>query len=122
MIGNVAAGSVFATLTSAGMGGYGVAAVAGVAQGAGGAAVATGAAGVWKAWKERNNTDQERAGDGSEGVYGDGREAKAVQVGLAGEKSEEEEESESDEEVHEGDGEGEASEDDRRVVEEVGKN
>lgn len=43
-IGNVVGGSAFATLTSAGMGGYGAAVVAGAAQAAGGAAALAGAA------------------------------------------------------------------------------
>ncbi|KAK3311814.1 hypothetical protein B0H66DRAFT_609057 [Apodospora peruviana] len=47
-IGNVVAPSAFATLTSAGMGGYGAATVAAVGQGIG---VATGALGGLAAWK-----------------------------------------------------------------------
>lgn len=47
-IGNVVAPGLFATLTSAGAGGYGVAAISGVAQWAGGTMVGlAGAAGTW---------------------------------------------------------------------------
>ncbi|KAM7216266.1 hypothetical protein V8F06_008385 [Rhypophila decipiens] len=48
-IGNVVAGSTFATLTSAGMGGYGAAAVAAAGQAVGGMTAAAGAAGVYMA-------------------------------------------------------------------------
>lgn len=50
-LGSVAAGSTFATLQSAAMGGYGVAAVAGAVQATGG--VIAGAAGGIAAWVRR---------------------------------------------------------------------
>ena len=55
------AGGLFATLQSAGMGGYGVAAVAGVAQGVGGAVAAAGgaAAAVLAKKKEAKHRDEE---------------------------------------------------------------
>lgn len=49
-IGNVAAGSLFATLQSAAAGGYGVAALTGAAQTAGGAVAGAGAIGTAVAW------------------------------------------------------------------------
>lgn len=55
-IGSVAAGSTFATLQSAAMGGYGVAAVAGVVQAIGG--VIAGAAGGIAAWVQSEGPDE----------------------------------------------------------------
>ncbi|KAK0636470.1 hypothetical protein B0T17DRAFT_519208 [Bombardia bombarda] len=69
MIGNVAAGSAFATLTSAGMGGYGAATVAAVGQAAGVSAIA--GAGVGIALKEKKN-DGDEGEEEVNGVDGDG--------------------------------------------------
>lgn len=62
-IGNVVAGSAFATLTSAGMGGYGAAVVAGAAQAAGGAAAAVGAAGAYMSKKGKGPGDDDNGED-----------------------------------------------------------
>lgn len=64
MIGNVVAGSWFATATSAAMGGYGVAAVAAVGQGVGAAAAAVGGA---YAAKELRKDQRDKEGDGNDG-------------------------------------------------------
>lgn len=49
-IGNVAAGSIFATIQSAAAGGYGVAALAGTAQAVGGAVAGAGSIGTAWTW------------------------------------------------------------------------
>ncbi|KAK3400288.1 hypothetical protein B0T20DRAFT_349218 [Sordaria brevicollis] len=68
MIGNVVAGSWFATATSAAMGGYGVATVAAVGQGVGAAAAAVGGAFAAKELrKKKGDKEDEGKGDGDEG-------------------------------------------------------
>ncbi|KAK6224521.1 hypothetical protein QIS74_02848 [Colletotrichum tabaci] len=60
-IGNVAAGGLFATLQSAGMGGYGAAVVNGVVQAGGGVSAAQSGYGAFKQWA----SSKEKSTDGS---------------------------------------------------------
>lgn len=74
----VVAGSTFATLQSAAMGGYGVAAVSGAVQGAG--AAMAGVSGGMAAWLQRKKAV--KAEEGEEDILTDGSEDEAEKIRL----------------------------------------